>query len=63
MILNNATRCTCCKGCGKRKLGCHASCVDYQRYKKDANEKRNQAFKEKEFVFLSNKEYFHKKYA
>ena len=62
-LFNNALHCTCCKDCTKRKLGCHASCIDYQRYLKELEIKRKEMDKKKNFVFIANKGYFQRKYA
>jgi hypothetical protein len=38
-MFQSSLRCTCCKDCGKRKLGCHANCIDYLKFKKETKEK------------------------
>lgn len=41
--------CKCCKGCDKRKLGCHSECEEYSKFK---NEKAREAEVRKEYYLM-----------
>ena len=30
----------CCKECNKRKVGCHANCIDYKKWRVDFDNKK-----------------------
>lgn len=44
---------TCCKGCEKRKVNCHAWCEDYQEWNKKHREQLDKIQKAKEAESIS----------
>ena len=51
-----------CKGCEKRKLGCHSTCEDYQNFKnrnKEISEERQQQKELDEYFNYKKLKYYH----
>lgn len=48
-------RCTCCKGCEKRQVGCHVTCEDYIEFTKKNEEEKKKIEIEKVAYIIKHK--------